>query len=199
MCSCRNAIFGVLLVSAVVLGSQGDDAMSCYKNEKSLMLWDMVNFCISKARDIYFNMSKEHKSANARRERSLPYFEKAKQLILELEENYLPDEPAFENSDKPLPPPLICDQKPIDCTDILNEGNTQSGVYTIWPADVEMEVFCDMDTDGGGWTVIQRRGNFSHQENFFREWDDYANGFGDITQEFWLGNDNIYLMTNQSH
>ena len=33
--------------------------------------------------------------------------------------------------------------------------------------------------DGGGWTVIQRRGHFGHSENFFREWNDYRNGFGD--------------------
>ena len=40
----------------------------------------------------------------------------------------------------------------------------------------------------GGWTVILRRKYSSGtRENFIREWDDYENGFGDPTNEFWLG------------
>jgi len=54
-----------------------------------------------------------------------------------------------------------------------------------------------MDTDGGGWTVIQRRGPFSPRENFYRGWKDYKEGFGDGRREFWLGNDNITILTNQ--
>lgn len=49
-------------------------------------------------------------------------------------------------------------------------------------------VFCDM-SDGGGWTVIQRRSDGS--ENFNRNWNDYENGFRNFVQkngEYWLGN-----------
>ena len=31
-----------------------------------------------------------------------------------------------------------------------------------------------------------------------RNWTDYRNGFGDLNGEFWLGNDNIFLLTNQA-
>ncbi|KAF8788042.1 Techylectin-5B like protein [Argiope bruennichi] len=54
-----------------------------------------------------------------------------------------------------------------------------------------------MDTDNGGWTVIQRRGKFPPQQDFYQNWQKYKTGFGNITGEFWLGNDYIYALTNQ--
>ena len=44
--------------------------------------------------------------------------------------------------------------------------------------------------------MIQRRDDFDPRENFNRDWNDYKNGFGDPTKEFWLGNENIYMLTN---
>ena len=43
-----------------------------------------------------------------------------------------------------------------------------------------------MDTDGGGWTVIQRRGDFNQQSNFFVTWSSYKRGFGDLHVIFGL-------------
>lgn len=43
------------------------------------------------------------------------------------------------------------------CSSILSTNNdASSGVYTINPSGDPIEVYCDMDTDGGGWTEINR-------------------------------------------
>ncbi|XP_013098278.2 microfibril-associated glycoprotein 4 [Stomoxys calcitrans] len=55
-------------------------------------------------------------------------------------------------------------------------------------------VECDAHTEGGDWTVIQRR--FDGSESFFRTWDQYRQGFGEIEGEYFIGLDKIYALTN---
>ncbi|XP_047473589.1 ficolin-2-like [Penaeus chinensis] len=89
-----------------------------------------------------------------------------------------------------------------NCKELQELGYNKSDIYTIWPYDccpeLSVEVFCDMATDGGGWTVIQRRDKLEMQENFFRTWKEYAKGFGELTGEFWLGLKHIHALTSQS-
>jgi len=43
---------------------------------------------------------------------------------------------------------------PASCKEILDAGNNQgSGRYTINPAGTSVDVFCDMERAGGGWTL----------------------------------------------
>ncbi|XP_076087684.1 fibrinogen-like protein A [Mytilus galloprovincialis] len=58
-----------------------------------------------------------------------------------------------------------------------------------------MTVFCEMGIDNGGWTTVQRR--YEGTVDFYRLWDDYKTGFGNIAGEHWLGNDNLHFILRQ--
>src|SRR5690606_35104977 len=59
------------------------------------------------------------------------------------------------------------------------KGSTGDGVYRIQPSGHSaFDVFCDMSTDGGGWTVFQRR--TSGAQNFYHGWASYEAGFGSL-------------------
>lgn len=87
-------------------------------------------------------------------------------------------------------------EKARSCLELLRTGHTLSGVYKIYVASIRrsVEVYCDQETEGGGWIVFQRRKDGS--VNFFRNWKDYKIGFGELEGEFWLGNDNIHYLTS---
>ncbi|XP_059154478.1 ficolin-2-like [Physella acuta] len=56
---------------------------------------------------------------------------------------------------------------------------------------------CDTKTDGGGWIIIQRR--IKGDVNFTRTWNDYKNGFGSTSGDFWIGNDVISQLTDSGY
>lgn len=89
----------------------------------------------------------------------------------------------------------------VQSCDDLRDKNYRSGVYSLDKNDIAMKMIwanishvnCDMETDGGGWTVIQRRGGrFRGRVDFNRTWNDYADGFGELDGEFWFGNEVVH-------
>ncbi|XP_009299434.1 tenascin isoform X6 [Danio rerio] len=85
---------------------------------------------------------------------------------------------------------------PRDCSEALLNGETSSGPYTIYINGDEkqpLRVYCDMTTDGGGWMLFLRRQ--SGKLNFYRNWRNYSAGFGDTSDEFWLGLSNLHKIT----
>uniref|UniRef100_A0A8C5LJ67 Fibrinogen alpha chain n=1 Tax=Jaculus jaculus TaxID=51337 RepID=A0A8C5LJ67_JACJA len=88
-----------------------------------------------------------------------------------------------------------------DCDDVLqtHPSGAQSGIFNIKPPGSSkiLSVYCDQETTLGGWLLIQQRMDGSL--NFNRTWQDYKRGFGSLNDkgegEFWLGNDNLHLLT----
>lgn len=74
-----------------------------------------------------------------------------------------------------------------DCQDAFDKGERASGeIYDLKPQTScgLMQAVCQFDS-ASGWTVIQRR--LDGSEDFFRYWDDYVDGFGNLTGAYWLG------------
>ena len=82
------------------------------------------------------------------------------------------------------------------CCDLKNLP--ASGIFKLSKGsfDNSVDVYCDMATDGGGWTVIQRNKKGS-SVNFNRNWTDYEKGFGNLNTEFWYGLSAMHCLTQR--
>ncbi|XP_018783407.1 PREDICTED: ficolin-1-like [Bactrocera latifrons] len=104
-------------------------------------------------------------------------------------EDNLVDENPSTTEQRPVNRPLSC----MEATAASNK----SGVYKIQIPQLKLpsvDVYCDDDTDGGGWLVFQRR--VTYEENFYRDWKNYQNGFGDVSKSFWFGLEKLHVLTS---
>ena len=90
--------------------------------------------------------------------------------------------------------------RPRHCKDLLDSGDSGSGLRQVYPYPGQpyhfVTVYCDHTVDGGGWTVFQRRSNAATRQDFYRTWVEYQLGFGDLEGEFWLGLDQLHILTS---
>ncbi|KAJ8315360.1 hypothetical protein KUTeg_007510, partial [Tegillarca granosa] len=83
----------------------------------------------------------------------------------------------------------------VDCKELYDNGFRKNGVYEISPTHAtSFDAYCDMKN--GGWTVIQRR--LYGDVSFDRNWATYAEGFGNLKGDHWLGLKKIHELTKDS-
>ncbi|KAI6192239.1 Fibrinogen C-terminal domain-containing protein [Aphelenchoides bicaudatus] len=87
------------------------------------------------------------------------------------------------------------------CDDYFRNGFTQSGIYRLQrPGHYDFKTQCEMNVDGDNqaWMVMQKRtGNTVMFWN--RTMEEYAQGFGDIFTNYWLGLRNVRHLIEAGH
>ena len=87
-----------------------------------------------------------------------------------------------------------------NCGQIKALGETESGTYKVRPnptIENDIYIYCDHDTDDGGWLILQRRSS-NGTLNMTQSWDIYRDGFGNVSTEFWIGNKYLSQLTNHT-
>ncbi|KAK3798636.1 hypothetical protein RRG08_007452 [Elysia crispata] len=106
----------------------------------------------------------------------------------------LRDDTTTKTKNVPNPIPSF---RRVSCARGMNVG--VNGTYPKYiitnQFTIHRKILCDTQTNGGGWTVIQRR--IKGDVFFFRDWESYKNGFGkpDSGGDFWLGNEAVHILT----
>ena len=90
-----------------------------------------------------------------------------------------------------------CRSVPEDCREVQKRGFNTSGIYRIQPrlSLQSFLVWCDMSSYDGGWTSVVNR--FDGSQNFYLNWTDYKQGFGNLSGEHWVGLDHLYELTSK--
>ncbi|XP_049548244.1 angiopoietin-related protein 1-like [Anopheles darlingi] len=80
-------------------------------------------------------------------------------------------------------------------TSCKNVASKVSGVYLIRinNGTSPFKAFCEQEKFDGGWLVVQHR--FDGSVDFYRNWAQYREGFGEVDNEFWLGLEKMHQLT----
>lgn len=83
----------------------------------------------------------------------------------------------------------IINKLPADCSQIAENA---TGLFMIAPGGQQHPILANCVNQ---WTTIQRRHDGS--VDFNRSWDEYSQGFGTPSGEYWIGNDMLYHLTSE--
>lgn len=85
---------------------------------------------------------------------------------------------------------------PSSCLEVKKLNSlAPSGVYLVSPkgGTESFMVYCEMDFQSGGWLTVHNR--FTGEQDFYKNWEEYRTGFGNLAGEHWLGLEKIYQLT----
>lgn len=85
-----------------------------------------------------------------------------------------------------------------NCVEATASNFKSNGIYAILDPNYSEHPFnvtCESNAYGSGWTIILRRTDGS--VDFYRDWNTYKKGFGELDGEFFLGLDKIHAMTSE--
>ncbi|XP_050087796.1 ryncolin-2-like [Anopheles aquasalis] len=90
----------------------------------------------------------------------------------------------------------ISQHQRVDGSSCTNVPSKESGIYLIRVKrnSEPFEVYCEQETFGGGWIVFQFR--YDGSLDFYRGWNEFRDGFGDLNKEFWLGLEKVHQITS---
>ncbi|XP_049529745.1 angiopoietin-related protein 1-like [Anopheles darlingi] len=105
-----------------------------------------------------------------------------------------PTEDSITSPDDSVPPTTPIPKQPpfSSCKDV---PSNVSGPYQIRVQNdsAPFQVYCEQESFGGGWTVIQHR--YDGSLDFYLGWAAFRDGFGDLVKEFWLGLEKVHQIT----
>jgi len=109
-------------------------------------------------------------------------------IPIRLSYSYASNKPITVVKQPPKESPRNCEGQSSGTRDIVIPA------FSVTP----FQVVCNSDSRwGGGWTVFLRRQDGS--ETFYRNWNDYKNGFGSLQGEFFMGLDKLHALTADSN
>ncbi|CAL4067008.1 unnamed protein product [Meganyctiphanes norvegica] len=114
-----------------------------------------------------------------------------------LQEKQETTEEGEDGEDEEIPRHIT---RPADCYDIMLQDNTENGIYEIFPSscrrrDWGIRVYCEL-YNNTGWTVVLRRQEQDDQTDFYRNWREYRDGFGEPNGEYWIGNEALHELSS---
>ncbi|XP_065063905.1 fibrinogen-like protein 1 [Rhopilema esculentum] len=89
-------------------------------------------------------------------------------------------------------PGYQCAPHYTDCGFLHKSGFRKNGIYPYRDSVKEFLVYCDFITLNKWWIVFQRR--VDRSVTFYRNWNQYKQGFGEMSGNFWLGLEKIHKL-----
>lgn len=89
--------------------------------------------------------------------------------------------------------------RPRHCAHLYEAGQKVFDVFTIYhkaASESGQLVYCLLGYDKAGWTVILKRDHNENIFSFYKNWTEYASGFGSPEGEYWIGNRALHALTS---